>query len=450
MSYKNDGHLVIANRFGSASSDAKVMLYETYDRLRDLTVAGSAGTGTGFEAAGGFLYQLASLFAPSAFMSTLGGTNAMNIPGTSYWTQYTGGNGGGTGTYSSFGVNTLGNFSGFPSGYAANYGYRQSGYATGGASSIGDLSVETEAGSVAVLCITSTCDDAARAGDAGHKIPARPGVNMLRHSETFAVNAAHMKALEEIAAATHINGRINNSKRGGYTVSKPGVFNLSTLEFVQDTNEGKRSAPHPQDMARMKTAVETAKKMHDYVVVCFHSHEIKGDLDEEPDYFIEQFARACIDWGADAVVGSGTHQIKAIELYRGRPIFYSIANFIFQSEKPAELPSDYHDRYGIDRSKTAAEALFIRSAGGTRGLETEFKNYKGLVPMLEFDGDTLKRILIKPVELGFYHEDKSVKGLPHNASESVTEEILTTLQELSAPYGTRLARTNGFIEVILT
>ena len=60
MSYKNDGYLVIANRFGSASSDAKVMLYETYDRLRDLTVAGSGSSGTGFEAAGGFLYQLAS------------------------------------------------------------------------------------------------------------------------------------------------------------------------------------------------------------------------------------------------------------------------------------------------------------------------------------------------------------------------------------------------------
>lgn len=309
--------------------------------------------------------------------------------------------------------------------------------------------VRTDKGSVAVLCISSTCDDAARAGDPGHAIPARPGLNMLRHSETFAVNAAHMKALEEIAAATHINGRINNSKRGGYTVSKPGVFNLGTLEFVQDEKEGKRSAPHPQDMARMQNAVEEAKKTHDYVVVCFHSHEIKGDDDEEPDYFIEAFARACIDWGADAVVGSGTHQIKAVELYRGRPIFYSIANFIFQSEKPAELPSDYHDRYGIDRSKTAAEALFIRSAGGTRGLETEFKNYKGLIPMLEFDGDALKRILIKPVELGFYHEDKSVKGLPHNASDAVTEEILGTLRALSAPYGTTFRREGELIEVIL-
>ena len=139
MSYKNDGHLVIANKYGAASADAKVMLYETYDRLRDLTVSGSASSGTGFEAAGGFLYQLASLFAPSAFMTTLGGTSAMNIPGTSYWTQYNGGAGGTTGTYSSFGVNSLGNYSGFPSGYAANYGYRQSGYTTGGASGIGDL-----------------------------------------------------------------------------------------------------------------------------------------------------------------------------------------------------------------------------------------------------------------------------------------------------------------------
>ena len=68
-------------------------------------------------------------------MTTLGGTTAMNIPGTSYWSQYTGGTGGLTGTYSSFGVSSLGNYSGFPSGYASSL----SGYTTGGASSIGDL-----------------------------------------------------------------------------------------------------------------------------------------------------------------------------------------------------------------------------------------------------------------------------------------------------------------------
>ena len=135
MSYKNDSNLVILNKFSNASSDAKAQLFETYDRLRDLTVSGSASSGTGFEAAGGFLYQLASLFAPSAFMTTMGGTTAMNIPGTSYWSKYTGGTGGLTGTYSSFGVNSLGNYSGFPSGHAAPL----SGYATGGAAGLSTM-----------------------------------------------------------------------------------------------------------------------------------------------------------------------------------------------------------------------------------------------------------------------------------------------------------------------
>ena len=85
MSYKNDHALTIANKYGGASSAAKAELYETYDRLRDLTVSGSTATGSGFGTAGGFLWQLANLFSPSSFMPTLGGSSMMNIPGTSYW-----------------------------------------------------------------------------------------------------------------------------------------------------------------------------------------------------------------------------------------------------------------------------------------------------------------------------------------------------------------------------
>ena len=39
VSYKNMHSLTIANKYGSASSIAKAELYETYDRLRDLTVS---------------------------------------------------------------------------------------------------------------------------------------------------------------------------------------------------------------------------------------------------------------------------------------------------------------------------------------------------------------------------------------------------------------------------
>ena len=125
MSYKNDSNLVIANRFGDASSAAKAQLWETYDRLRDLTVSGS-GTGTGFESAGGLLYNLASLLAPSSFATVFGGSETMNISGTSYYSK--------TNTNSAYGTDSLYNYSGFPSG-AASIGSIYV-LATGGASSI--------------------------------------------------------------------------------------------------------------------------------------------------------------------------------------------------------------------------------------------------------------------------------------------------------------------------
>ncbi len=125
MSYKNDSNLVIANRFSDASSAAKAQMWETYDRLRDLTVSGS-GTGTGFESAGGLLYNIASLLAPSSFATVFGGSETMNIAGTSYYSK--------TNTGTSYGVDSLYNYSGFPSGAASiNSIY---GLATGGASSI--------------------------------------------------------------------------------------------------------------------------------------------------------------------------------------------------------------------------------------------------------------------------------------------------------------------------
>ena len=125
MSYRYDSDLVIANRFSDASSAAKSQLWETYDRLRDLTVSGS-GTGTGFEMAGGWLYNMASLLAPASFATVFGGSETMNIAGTSYYSKAN------TGT--SFGLDSLYNFSGFPNGAASISSVY--GLATGGAASV--------------------------------------------------------------------------------------------------------------------------------------------------------------------------------------------------------------------------------------------------------------------------------------------------------------------------
>lgn len=147
MSYKNDHELVIANKFGSASSLAKAELYETYDRLRDITVSGSTATGSGFGTAGGFLWQLASMFSPSSFSPVFGGNSTYNIPGTSYWSPVTGSTSSFYGSNNSFGIGSIGSFPGFPSGAApVSWGL---GSVTGGAAGVltgGAASASTVAG----------------------------------------------------------------------------------------------------------------------------------------------------------------------------------------------------------------------------------------------------------------------------------------------------------------
>ncbi|MBQ3641869.1 hypothetical protein II906_08110 [bacterium] len=178
MSYKNDSYLVISNKYGGLSSDATAQLFETYDLLRDITVSGSASDGAGFGTAGQFLWKLASMIAPSSFMSTMGGGVALNIPGTSYWTpsNMTSGNN------AAFGIGSLSQYQGFTGGAASplisgfglassalnrnsNPAYNaiaralrsssaMSGQLTGGASAL--TSVNDIAGSTAVNALTYT------------------------------------------------------------------------------------------------------------------------------------------------------------------------------------------------------------------------------------------------------------------------------------------------------
>ena len=64
----------------------------------------------------------------------------------------------------------------------------------------------------------------------------------------------------------------------------------------------------------------------------------------------QQQARQLIDCGADAVVGAHPHVVQSAELYRGRPILYSLGNFLFDQRGPAAdalaLQADFDVRGG--------------------------------------------------------------------------------------------------------
>ncbi|WP_409340483.1 CapA family protein [Paenibacillus sp. MBLB4367] len=73
-------------------------------------------------------------------------------------------------------------------------------------------------------------------------------------------------------------------------------------------------------------AIERERKDADYVLVYIHWGV---EMNNRPEVWQREFARQMIDAGADAIVGSHVHVLQGFEYYKGKPIAYSIGNFLF-------------------------------------------------------------------------------------------------------------------------
>ena len=154
---------------------------------------------------------------------------------------------------------------------------------------------------------------------------------------------------------------------------------------------------------------------------------------------METFSRACIDWGADAVICSGTHQVKAVEIYGGKPIFYSIANFFYRPTDLDYYPWEWYEKYKLDKKLTIQEAENVRSKNGTIGLATQAYSFRAMLPLIEWDDDgNCTRIAAMPISLGF-HDPQESKGFPRIAGEEDTKALYEKLTELCADYGTKVS-----------
>lgn len=61
------------------------------------------------------------------------------------------------------------------------------------------------------------------------------------------------------------------------------------------------------------------------------------ERDETPQEYQRALAKRYIDAGADLVIGSHPHVLQGMEYYKGKPIFYSLGNFIFGSSIPKTM-----------------------------------------------------------------------------------------------------------------
>lgn len=92
-----------------------------------------------------------------------------------------------------------------------------------------------------------------------------------------------------------------------------------------------------QDLQTVKSILDSLRKCTDLIVVSFHGGAEGKDKSHLPlgkEMFLKEdrgslrdFARFCIDNGADVVYGHGPHVVRCVEVYKGRFIAYSLGNF---------------------------------------------------------------------------------------------------------------------------
>lgn len=304
--------------------------------------------------------------------------------------------------------------------------------------------IETSAGKCALISICATFNDAARAGNRSDYLVGRPGLNPLRFSIEYLISPEHLAALREISAATHIDGRRNRSRMGGYTPMPPkGCFGFGEYNFRESEIEGKHSKVNAVDMARTEQGIKQALTECETVIVNVHSHEIKHDTDDEPDDFLIEFCHRCIDAGASAVVGTGTHQLKAVEIYKGKPIFYSLGNFIFQSDMVFCMPDDFREKYKMPHGLTAREQIAERTKLGNGGLHGDVNNFRSLMPYMTFEDGRLTSLTMYPLRLDMH------TGLPALADEEETKIIYDYLCDRNKQFGTEMTINVDKIEVFI-
>ena len=196
----------------------------------------------------------------------------------------------------------------------------------------------------------------------------------------------------------------------------------------------------PSDEAAVLASIREAHRNAGFVLFSIHAHETAGDADSGPAnyqpvglHFANEAAapndprpadfepalfHAAIDAGADAVVRTGPHVLGGIEIYHGKPIFYSLASLFFP--------------FGTRRT-------FVTAAGETLSMPAE--SFESIVPVSTYTDGKISEIRLYPIAIE--QNAGATLGFPHRAEATQALSILNRLQKLSAPFGTAITIENN-------
>ena len=232
-----------------------------------------------------------------------------------------------------------------------------------------------------------------------------------------------------------------------YRSKNPDAPSLATIDpavilAMRDGKVEKVEGALEADVATMEDDILLSRRKTDLLLVSIHNHDVThhrayGIQDTTPPNEEIMFRRA-IEAGADMVIGTGPHVLRGIELYKGRPIFYSLGDFIYQYRTPDRIPADILHQRDIEMPRPANVSVWDRRES-REVMET-------VMVRMTLNQGKLKRIQLLPVTID---DEGPLYGVPRLASTKRSGEIIALMQKLSAPYGTKIVSMGWYAEVQL-
>lgn len=307
--------------------------------------------------------------------------------------------------------------------------------------------LEVPAGRIALISMASSiADPSAMAGRQSRRIPGRPGVNALRTNKYIELTKEQFDVLNEIAETSGVNAsRIIDRAEGYAPLKDENTVELGKMvEFRLGTQTKYHAQLNEKDMKRLEQAIYEAQSQADYILVSIHSHETTGTAKEDPADFLVEFAHRCIDMGAHAVLGHGPHLLRPVEIYKNRPIFYSLGDFMLHNESVTFAPEDMYEKYSLTSDDPLCDIYRKRSRNYTVGLLTDHRMMEAVIPYFEMENGELTHLELFPIELGF-GEPRYRLGNPRFRPD---RGIIERLAEMSTSYGTKITINDDGIGVV--
>ncbi|MBI4200367.1 MAG: CapA family protein [Chloroflexi bacterium] len=305
--------------------------------------------------------------------------------------------------------------------------------------------VQVAAGRVALISATAAFDPHYRAGEQTPQVRGRPGASCLGVVRDYVVDREtiqFMKKLGERLGDDARKERLRQQNIFPLPKDTESLYHFFGSRFALGNSFTVRTSCNQRDKEAILKRVRDAARMADWVIVALHCHEYEMEP-EVPPNFVKEFAKACIDAGAHCFAGHGPHMLQGIEVYKGRPIFYSLGNFIFMLETIERHPPDLYDRYGLGMDALPSDMTAARIGDNdTFGFPASARYWRSALPVCEWQEGELQQVRLHPLDLGF-QQPWPARGRPMLASGELGQEILEGLQKASEPFGTHIRIADG-------